>query len=75
MRRCIGNLTHDKRGCLCLQDVIQQMLSVQPELLADQAAPPAPAVVIDNLPTVTLNQQMIGTMLEISVLKLLSDLS
>jgi len=48
------------------------MLSVQPELLADQAAPPAPAVVIDNLPTVTLNQQMIGTMLEISVLKLLS---
>ncbi|WAR26727.1 RN181-like protein [Mya arenaria] len=42
-----------------LEDVIQQMLSVQPELLADQATPPAPSIVIDMLPTVTLTQQLI----------------
>lgn len=37
-----------------LEDVIQQMLAVQPELLNEQAAPPAPQIVIENLPTLTL---------------------
>ncbi|XP_060603815.1 E3 ubiquitin-protein ligase Praja-2-like [Ruditapes philippinarum] len=39
---------------LMLEDVIQQMLAVQPELLSEQAAPPAPQIVIENLPTIPL---------------------
>ena len=46
---------------LCVfQDVIQRMLSAHPELLADQSLPPAEPSVIDNLPTVTITQQLIG---------------
>ena len=42
------------------QNVIQQMLAVQPDLLNDQVIPPASQSTIDNLPTVTLNQEHIG---------------
>ncbi|XP_053386885.1 uncharacterized protein LOC123542156 [Mercenaria mercenaria] len=44
---------------LMLEDVIQQMLAVQPELLSEQAAPPAPQIVIDNLPTIPLTSSHI----------------
>lgn len=52
---------------LYIQDVIQQMLAVQPELLNEQAAPPAPQVVIENLQTIALTSAHIG----ITVLSLL----
>ncbi|KAH3881787.1 uncharacterized protein LOC127881540 [Dreissena polymorpha] len=42
-----------------LEDVIQQMLSVQPDLLSEQAAPPASSSVIDSLPTICLTQELI----------------
>ncbi|XP_067653434.1 uncharacterized protein [Haliotis asinina] len=38
---------------LMFQNVITQMLAVHPELLGDQAPPPVPQTVIDNLPSLT----------------------
>ena len=42
------------------QNVIQQMLAVQPELLADHTVPPASQFTIDNLSTVSLTMDHIG---------------
>ena len=50
--------------CLCtldvFQNVIQQMLAVQPELLTDHTVPPASQFTIDNLSTVSLTMDHIG---------------
>ena len=46
--------------CFYLQNVIQQMLAVQPELLNDHAIPPAHQSTIDSLSTLKLTEDHLG---------------
>lgn len=44
-----------------IQNVIAQMLAVYPDLLGDQAPPPATTTMIEGLPNITINQLHLGT--------------
>ena len=65
-----GLNTIDQHSSLpVLQNVIMQMLSVYPDLLGEQAPPPAPATTIKDLPKIKVDSTHVGKLERNLVLK------